>query len=222
VAATVVALATPAVGACALVAERGDWGLLGFSGTYLALTVPHMLYAGFGAALVAGSVARLAPDRAARAGAWGVPVGTLLVLGGYLVGDVAELVGALVLTLALWATALATARALRAPGTPRRARWLLGTGAATVAASMVLALWWAVGEATGVPHPGLDVMAATHGVANALGFVLCSVLGLRLLGREDARRRRPGSGAARGRPAGAGVHDGPAGTLPAVDTRRSA
>lgn len=222
VAATVVALAAPAVGACALVAERGGWGLLGFSGTYLALTVPHMLYAGFGAALVAGSVARLAPDRPARAGAWGVPVGTLLVLGGYFVGDVAELVGAVVLTLALWATALATARALRAPGTPRPARWLLGTGAATVAASMVLALWWAVGEATGVPHPGLDVMAATHGVANALGFVLCSVLGLRLLGREDARRQEAGSGAARGRPAGTGVQDGPAGTLPAGDTRRSA
>ncbi|MGO1332330.1 YndJ family transporter, partial [Cellulosimicrobium funkei] len=69
-AATVTALVLPAVGASALVAERAEWGLLGFSGTYLALTVPHMLYAGFGAALVAGAVARLAPgDRRATAGA---------------------------------------------------------------------------------------------------------------------------------------------------------
>lgn len=74
--ATMTALVLPAVGASALVAERAEWGLLGFSGTYLALTVPHMLYAGFGAALVAGAVARLAPgDRLATAGAWGVRPG---------------------------------------------------------------------------------------------------------------------------------------------------
>ena len=55
---TAVALATPLVGAVALVAERAGWGLLGFSGDYLALTVPHMLFAGFGACLVVGLVAQ--------------------------------------------------------------------------------------------------------------------------------------------------------------------
>ncbi|WP_435736615.1 YndJ family transporter [Cellulosimicrobium sp. PMB13] len=211
--ATAVALATPAVGASALVAERAGWGLLGFSGTYLALTVPHMLYAGFGAALVAGTVAHLAPDDAgAVVGAWGVPVGTLLVLVGYFVGDAAELVGALVLTAALWATAFATVRSLAAVpapaaspagtaapgpapdptgrsgwGGPHRApRALVGGGAVVVALSMLLAVWWAAGEALDLPHPSLDVMAATHGVANALGFVLCSLLGLRLLVRDRA------------------------------------
>ncbi|MET3975789.1 YndJ family transporter [Cellulosimicrobium sp. 4261] len=184
--ATVTALVLPAVGASALVAERAEWGLLGFSGTYLALTVPHMLYAGFGAALVAGAVARLAPDdRLATAGAWGVPAGTALVLAGYFVGDVAELVGAVVLTLALWATAAAVARSLARPGgRPAAARVLLGTAAVVVSASMVLALWWAGGEALGFAHPSLDVMAATHGVGNALGFVLCALLGVRLLARD--------------------------------------
>lgn len=204
-AATVTALAMPAVGASALVAERAGWGFLGFSGTYLALTVPHMLYAGFGAALIAGTVARLAAtDGLAVAGAWGVPLGTLLVLVGYFVGDVAELVGAGVLTLALWATAVAAVRSLarpsgtpdpdgapsvhgRAPvdpGSPGRSagsRALVGTGAVVVGLSMLLALWWAGGEALGFAHPNLDVMAATHGVANALGFVLCTLLGLRVL-----------------------------------------
>lgn len=194
--ATVVALATPAVGASALVAERADWGLLGFSGTYLALTVPHMLYAGFGAALVAGTVARLAPgDRGAVAGTWGVPVGTLLVLVGYFVGDTAELLGALVLTAALWATAFATVRSLvplpaergLPPENPvhRAARVLCVAGAVVVVLSMLLAVWWAAGEALDLPHPDLDVMAATHGVANALGLVLCSLLGLRLLVRDS-------------------------------------
>lgn len=198
-AATVAALAMPAVGASALVAERAGWGLLGFSGTYLALTVPHMLYAGFGAALVAGTVVRLAAtDGLAVAGAWGVPLGTVLVLVGYFVGDVAELVGAGVLTLALWATALAAGRSLARPSGPTRAggghlaapggpastagaRALVGTGAVVVGLSMLLALWWAAGEALGFAHPSLDVMAATHGVANALGFVLCTLLGLRVL-----------------------------------------
>lgn len=204
-AATVTALAMPAVGASALVAERAGWGLLGFSGTYLALTVPHMLYAGFGAALIAGTVARLAAtDRLAVAGAWGVPLGTVLVLVGYFVGDVGELVGAGVLTLALWATAVAAGRSLArssrparaaggghlaAPGGPAStagARALLGTGAVVVALSMLLALWWAGGEALGFAHPSLDVMAATHGVANALGFVLCTLLGLRVLAARPA------------------------------------
>ncbi|MFJ4232737.1 YndJ family protein [Cellulosimicrobium cellulans] len=199
-AATATALVMPAVGASALVAERAGWGLLGFSGTYLALTVPHMLYAGFGAALVAGTVAHLAvTDRLAVAGAWGVPIGTVLVLAGYFVGDVAELVGAGVLTLALWATAVAAVRSLARPSGPARAaggghlaapgspastagaRALVGTGAVVVGLSMLLALWWAAGEALGFAHPSLDVMAATHGVANALGFVLCTLLGLRVL-----------------------------------------
>lgn len=188
------ALVLPAVGASALVAERAGWGLLGFSGTYLALTVPHMLYAGFGAALVAGTVAALArrgdrPDPLAVVGAWGVPAGTALVLVGYFVGDAAELVGAVALALALWATAWAVLRSLVRDGTaPRPARALLAVAAVSVAASMVLAVWWALGEATGLPHPGLDLMAATHGVANAVGFVLCSLLAARLLDRHAPDR----------------------------------
>lgn len=205
---TVVGLVLPAVGAAALVAERGGWGLLGFDGTYLALTVPHMLYAGFGAALVAGSVAALArrhggPDALAVAGAWGVPLGTGLVLAGYFVGDVAELAGALVLALALWATAWATVRSLVRDGAvPSAARALLAVGAAAVAVAMLLAVWWAAGEAMGFPHPGLDVMAATHGVANALGFVLCSLLAVRLL-RSAANTRTVGRAAAAGSADGA-------------------
>ncbi|MFD4993240.1 YndJ family protein [Cellulosimicrobium cellulans] len=225
-AATVTALVAPAVGASALVAERAGWGLLGFSGTYLALTVPHMLYAGFGAALIAGTVARLAAtDGLAVAGAWGVPLGTVLVLVGYFVGDVAELVGAGVLTLALWATAVAAVRSLAhptgtpyphgapsvhgratvdpgSPGSSAGSRALVGTGAVVVGLSMLLALWWAGGEALGFAHPSLDAMAATHGVANALGFVLCTLLGLRVLADRPAASGEAGDAG----PDGAGQH----------------
>ncbi|MGN7703270.1 YndJ family protein [Cellulosimicrobium sp. ES-005] len=238
-AATATALVMPAVGASALVAERAGWGLLGFSGTYLALTVPHMLYAGFGAALVAGTVARLAvTDRLAVVGAWGVPLGTVLVLVGYLVGDAAELVGAGVLTLALWATAVAAVCSLArtagpadqvdgvgpddahrtvgarstgsvSAGSAAGARALLGAGAVVVGLSMLLALWWAAGEALGFAHPSLDVMAATHGVANAFGFVLCTLLGLRVLAARPELPRGAESADEEHRDAGQDTTRGP-------------
>ncbi|WP_456823352.1 YndJ family transporter [Cellulomonas sp. P5_E12] len=180
---TAVALATPLVGALALVAERAGWGLLGFSGDYLALTVPHMLFAGFGACLVAGLVAHAEASPLTRLAATTVPLGVLLVLAGYFVSDVAELLGALVLTTGLWCAAAATVGLAGSVA----ARALLRVGAATVVVSMLLALWWAVGEASGLPHPSLSWMAATHGVGNALGFVLCTLLGLRLLPTAPAR-----------------------------------
>ena len=116
-----VGLATPLVGALALVAERAGWGLLGYSGDYLTLTVPHMLFAGFGACLVAGLA--LEDRRAAHWAAWTVPIGVLLVLVGYFVGDVAELVGALVLTAGLYGVAIATLRALPARGRRACCSW---------------------------------------------------------------------------------------------------
>ncbi|WP_082495275.1 YndJ family transporter [Cellulomonas sp. Leaf334] len=173
---TAVALATPVVGGVALVAERSGWGLLGFSGDYLALTVPHMLFAGFGACLVVGLVAQVTVTPLTRVAATAAPTGVLLVLAGYFVSDAAELVGAVVLTVGLWCAAAAT---VGLGGS--RARALLRLGAVTIALSMLLALWWAVGEVTGLTHPSLSWMVATHGVANALGFVLCTLLGLRLL-----------------------------------------
>ncbi|MDC7122652.1 YndJ family transporter [Cellulomonas fimi] len=188
------ALVTPAIGAAALVAERAGWGLLGFGGTYLTLTVPHMLFAGFGACLVAGLVAGVAPGRPADVAAVAVPVGVLLVLAGYFVSDAAELLGAVVLTAALWCAAAAVLRAPAAVtdaegaagGDARRARVLLRTGAVVVVVAMLPALWWAAGESLGLPHPGLDVMVATHGVANALGFVVCTLVGLAVLDRRSA------------------------------------
>lgn len=49
---------------------------------------------------------------------------------------------------------------------------------------MLLALWWALGEATGITHPTLTWMAATHGLGNALGFALCSMLAWHRLGPD--------------------------------------
>ncbi|MGW2181504.1 YndJ family protein [Streptomyces sp. NPDC001732] len=170
------ALVTPSIAATALVAERSGHTLFGFGLDILALTVPHFHFAGFAAALVAGLVCRTADGPAGRFAALSVPLGTLLVLIGYFIGDRAELAGAVVLTAGMWAVALLTWRSVRTGQRDRTTRALLAVSSAVLAVTMVLALSWALGEATGLPHPTLTWMAATHGLGNALGFALCSLL----------------------------------------------
>lgn len=183
-AAVLTALVSPSVAGTALVAERAGYRLFGFDLDILALTVPHFHFAGFTAALVAGLVCRAAsPGRLARWAAYSVPAGTLLVLLGYFVDDWAELVGAVTLTAGMWAVALLTWRDVRprAGDGDRLTPALLTVSAAVLVATMLLALWWALGEATGIVHPTLTWMAATHGLGNALGFALCSLLAWRRL-----------------------------------------
>ncbi|MFE2550365.1 YndJ family protein [Streptomyces sp. NPDC059355] len=184
--AVLTALISPSVAGTALVAERAGYRLFGFDLDILALTVPHFHFAGFTAALVAGLVCRAtatAPGSTALArwAAYSVPGGTLLVLLGYFVDDWAELAGAVVLTGGMWAVALLTWREIRPGARDRTTGMLLATSAAVLVATMLLALWWALGEATDLVHPTLTWMAATHGLGNALGFALCSLLAWRRL-----------------------------------------
>ncbi|MFJ9107587.1 YndJ family protein [Streptomyces sp. NPDC102283] len=183
-----IALVTPAVAAIALVAERSGHELFGFGLGILALTVPHFHFAGFAAALIAGLVCRVSDGPAGRFAALSVPLGTLFVLVGYFIGDWAELAGALVLTAGMWTVGLLTWRMGRADGRDRTTRILLLASAAVLVATMLLALSWALGEATGLPHPTLTWMAATHGLGNALGFALCSLLAFRRIRTEEPHR----------------------------------
>lgn len=221
--AVLTALAAPSVAGLALVSERAGYRLFGFDLDILALTVPHFHFAGFTAALVAGLVCRAVGDGAsgggdgeegaagdgaaavrggpstaalARWAGYSVPAGTLLVLLGYFIDDWAELVGAVTLTVGMWAVALLTWRdirpAAREPGHRDRITGALLTTSATVlVATMLLALWWALGEATGIVHPTLTWMAATHGLGNALGFALCSLLAWRRLTAARATAHHP-------------------------------
>ncbi|MFF6883707.1 YndJ family protein [Streptomyces sp. NPDC012421] len=180
--AVLTALVSPAVAGVALVAERAAYPLFGFELDLLALTVPHFHFAGFAAALVAGLLCRTSGGSAlARAAALSVPAGTLLVLAGYFVDDWAELAGAVVLTAGMAAVAVLTLRERRGLAADRATRALLAVSALVLVVTMALALWWALGEATGLPHPTLTWMAATHGLGNALGFAVCALLAHRRL-----------------------------------------
>jgi hypothetical protein len=186
-AAVCTAMATPVIGASALVAERAGYRLFGFELDVLTLTVAHFHVAGFAAALVAALVAR-ASGRGplSRAAALCVPGGTLVVLAGFFLGDAVELAGAVVLTAGMWAAGLLTWREVRPRTGDGVTRGLLAVSSLVLAATMVLALSWALGEATGLPHLPIGWMAATHGVANALGFALCAVLAWRRLAADAA------------------------------------
>ncbi|MEV5706453.1 YndJ family protein [Actinoallomurus sp. NPDC052274] len=176
------ALVTPAVAGTAMVAERSGFRLFGFRLETLRLTEAHFHFAGFAAALIAGLVCRAEGDSApARAAALTVPGGTAVVFVGFFVGDWVQLAGAAILTAGMWLVGWLTWRDVRGAETDPVARGLLALSASVLAVTMLLALDWALGEATGLPHLPIAWMAATHGALNAFGFAFCGVLAWRRL-----------------------------------------
>ncbi|MCM4076366.1 YndJ family transporter [Paractinoplanes hotanensis] len=148
------------VAAAGLLAERAGVALLGFPAGVLGLTAAHFHVAGFGALLL------LALTRSRYR--LPAPVGVAIVGIGFLIGgaagDVVELVGAGVLTAGLW-LALATHAG-------RGARWLFALSLVT----MSLALLYAAGQVTGLPHLDLTWMVLTHGVLNAAAVLAALVV----------------------------------------------
>jgi hypothetical protein len=183
--ATATALVTPAVAAHSLVAERAGYELLGFDLTVLLLTVAHFHYAGFAAALIAGLACTAAPGRLTSYAAMTVPAGTFVVFLGYFTSDEVELAGAAILTSGMWAVGWSIWRDVRPAVADPLTRGLLAGSAVVLVLTMLLALSWAIGEVwPAFPHFSVTWMAATHGVANALGFAVCGVLAWRRLRRE--------------------------------------
>lgn len=173
--------------ASSLIAERGGYHLLGFDLSVLALTVAHFHFAGFAAALIAGLATTTAPGRLSSAAALSVPAGIGLVFAGYFIGDQIELAGAIVLAAGMWMLAWVLWRDVQAVVGRRAESILLGVAATVLIATMALALWWAAAQVWEFGHPSLTWMAATHGIANALGFALCGLLAWRRV-RHDAGR----------------------------------
>jgi hypothetical protein len=167
-----VAIATayvcPSVAGFSLVAERAGYPMMGFDLNVLALTVAHFHYAGFAAALIAGLLATQAANPWGTAASLSVPAGTAVVFAGYFLGDAVELAGAVILTVGMWAAAWLMWQRMR-----------LIVPALILGITMLLAVDWAAGHVFDVPHLSVDWMVATHGLANALGFALCTLLVLR-------------------------------------------
>ena len=98
------------------------------------------------------------------------------------ISGVALSIGMLTLAFVLVLIALAVERFLP--------KLLLCIAALSLTATMALSMTYAAGEYRGEELVSIATMAATHGVANVLGFTFCGGLGLILLlrGREDPTR----------------------------------
>jgi hypothetical protein len=171
------------VGAAWWLASRAHFPLLGFDPVIVTLTAAHFHFAGLAASAIAGACGPLVEGRKLL-----YPVSTVLVVGtpilvalGILGSPTLE-VGTAIL-LAIGVVGLSTC--LLTLAYQRRARslpaGLLALAALASFATMTLAVYFALGEFTGMDRPSILTMARSHGALNVLGFAIPALLGLRMI-----------------------------------------
>jgi hypothetical protein len=185
------------VGAVWLLASRAGVELLGFREPIVTFTAAHFHYAGFAAPVIVGLLGRSLgePSRGLlyRGAAGVVILGIPLVAAGIQFSRSIELPAALLLSAGMFGAAVLLVRTglgalLSGPGAARLGGLLRVLGGLSLVFSMFLAVLFAsTGSATRgsteplIPHAD---MANLHGIANALGFSLLSLLGFTLASSE--------------------------------------
>jgi hypothetical protein len=167
-----------------LVASRAGAQLLAFHEPIVLLTAVHFHFAGFASAVLAGltdeAFAGFRGRRFLRAALLSVVLGPGLLGLAFLLGPKVKLAGALLIALGQ----LGLAGGMVRIGIVARnsiGRWLLFVASASVSAGMILAAVWAVGEYPLQAFVNIRQMAELHGVLNAVGFVVCGLVGWRVL-----------------------------------------
>jgi hypothetical protein len=170
-----------------LVASRAGWQLLAFREPIVLLTAVHFHFAGFASAVLAG----LTYERF-RASKWkatlqlavlAVVCGPAILGLAFLLGPKVKLVAALLIALGQLGLAGGMLRTAIVAKTSV-GRWLLFVAGASVAAGMFLAAVWAIGEYPLQAFVNIRQMAEFHGVLNSVGFVVCGMIGWRVLTSE--------------------------------------
>lgn len=162
-----------------LLLARLGTGPAHLSGLEVFVAVVHFHFSGFALELlVAATALRLPPvlgglhRRLAVAAVAGIPI----IAAGKLLA-IPTLVTIGVTTMILVTLTLAFVAAVIARGLPRgAARNLLLVSAVAIATAMVLATAYGIGHLVGAHWLGVGQMVPTHGLLNALGFVLCGTL----------------------------------------------
>jgi hypothetical protein len=163
-----------------LVASRAGLQLLAFGEPIVLLTAVHFHFAGFASAVLAGlldeAFAGRPGRRILRAALLAVVLGPGILGLAFLLGPKVKLVAALMIALGQLGLASGMVRvgilAKNSGG-----RWLLFVAGASVAAGMILAAVWAIGEYPLQAFVNIRQMAEFHGVLNAVGFVVCGLVG---------------------------------------------
>ncbi len=178
------------VGAGWLVIDRLGAQPVGVRPPFVLLTAVHFTYAGFVATLLTGLVRsriQAAVPRTAPAMAAAVVLSPPIVAAGFTFAGPLQILGASLLAAGLFALGVLTLRHVVPSVDDGVTKGLLALSAVAVFVPMVLAVQWAVGNNFGTPHLSVPDMARTHGVANALGFSLCGVVGWRRLHQRRDR-----------------------------------
>ena len=171
-----------------IVADRLDLRPGGFDPTTVRLTAVHFHFAGFGLLTIAGRLidgGGLVPRVAAASVAIGVP----LVATGFLGFPVAGLAGVVGVAsggVLVGLVQLAAAGAMRS----RMAQWLARVGGFSLLVTMPMAVLWQLGQVLPMTAIDMTAMVRVHGVLNALGFAVASMVAW-TLDRSGAVARSP-------------------------------
>lgn len=185
------------IGCAWLAASRFGLSPMSFQEPIVLLTAVHFHFAGFAApllALAAGSAIEkktATPRRIFNLVAAGILAGPGLLAAGFVIGPRLKLAMALLVAcseVGLSLFFLAHTRSMR----PRLAQVLVTISALSVLFAMVLAGVWAIGEFPLQPFVHLNDMARFHGTANALGFILCGLVGWTLAACATAAPQQGG------------------------------
>jgi hypothetical protein len=190
------------LGACWFVVSRAGWRPMGFQEPIILLTAVHFHYSGFATAILAASTLSTARLRTLRPARLRVIVLLAVLLpfvlaAGFVFSPLLRFAAATALVLVVTVLAgvlFACAREFRSAV----ARIYLRSAACAGFVAFALVVLYAVGEYFHQDWITIPGMANSHGVLNALGFVLLGLLGwlteLHAVGSftEDHRREHPG------------------------------
>jgi YndJ-like protein len=181
----VIACGYAVVAAVSLAQSRTGGELFGIGEPIVELTAVHYMYAGTAALVLARAATTAATgswQRIARAAVLLTGMAPPVVAAGFVTGAaVPQVGGAVLMSLGVFGTAVLHLREAAArPDRSPLVRLLLAVSGLAVWAPMPLAVAWAASQHVGVPALSIPAMARTHGLAMALGFVVCGLLARRL------------------------------------------
>ncbi|MCA9164251.1 MAG: YndJ family transporter [Planctomycetales bacterium] len=171
----------------AVVAKNGTEAF-GYSYDIVRLTGVHFHFAGLGLPVIAANVVKRLPRRIGWTISAAVLLGIPLVGVGIVASPTIEIVGVILLTLGCVSVAGYQIWLAARANEPATLIYLCVSSLALFV-GMTLAMIYAWGEFTNHQRLPIPTMAATHGLANGLGFTLCGLLGWRRVANVDSRAR---------------------------------
>lgn len=170
------------IGSVWLVASRAGLSPMGFQEPIVLLTAIHFHYAGFAAPILAHATKAGMAKRGDMASrllvlvTLGILAGPCVLAIGFVIGPQVKLMAAALVALSEIGLGCFFFKTLFGQGSAT-GKALLGLSAASVFFTMALVIAWSVGEYRREPILDLYRMEQLHGMSNALGFILCGLLG---------------------------------------------